>query len=262
MHRLGARFGPTLLCALAAIALLAGTARCHAQGPTLFAAVSMKDVLEEIVRNYAADTGTRVLTAFASSSALARQIEQGAPADLFVSADDAWMDYLAQRDRIDVSTRVVLAANRLVLVAPADRPVAIEIARGLPLAQALGNGRLAIADPAHVPAGRYARAALISLAVWDEVQARLAPADNVRAALNFVARGEAPLGIVYRTDAGEEKRVRVVGVFPAGSHPEIRYPAAVVSASARAQAARRLLEHLRSARAAAVFARHGFLPVR
>lgn len=259
MHRSRARL--TLLYALAAIALLAGAVRCHAQGLTLFAAVSMKDVLEEIARGYSADTGTRVLTAFASSSALARQIEQGAPADVFVSADDAWMDYLAQRNRIDVSTRVVLAGNRLVLIAPADRVVHVEIARGFPVAQALGDGRLALADPAHVPAGCYARAALSSLGVWDEVQARLAPADNVRAALNFVARGEAPLGIVYQTDAAAEKRVQVVGAFPAGSHPPIRYPAAVVSASAHPQAAQRLLAHLRSARAAAVFARHGFLPV-
>jgi molybdate transport system substrate-binding protein len=261
MRRLNANPGHALRYALAALALW-WAAPGHAQNLMLFAAVSMKDVLEEIVRGYDPGPGTRVLSAFAASSALARQIEQGAPADVFVSADQASMDYLAQRRLIDAATRAELAGNRLVLVAPADHAVDMTIEQSFPLAQALGDGRLSIADPAHVPAGRYAHAALVALGVWDSVRARLAPADNVRAALNFVARGEAPLGIVYQTDAAAERRVRVAGVFPAGSHPEIRYPAAVVAASANPQAARRLLAHLRSAQAAAVFARHGFIPIR
>lgn len=239
-------------------ALLCAAAPAPAQHLTLFAAISMKDVLDEIVRGY----GARVLTAYASSSALARQIEQGAPADLFVSADRQWMDYLTQRGRIDAGSVAVLAGNRLVLVAAPGREIDVVIAPAFPLVRALGGDRLAIADPAHVPAGRYARAALSSLGVWDAVRTWLAPADNVRAALNFVARGEAPLGIVYQTDARADERVRVLGVFPRGSHPDIRYPAGLVGASTQREAAQRLLAYLQSERAAAVFERHGFVPAR
>jgi molybdate transport system substrate-binding protein len=242
------------------VALLGAAPAASARDLLLFAAISMKDVLDEIVHACDPGSGVRVLTAYASSSALARQIEQGAPADVYVSADLDWMDHLAKRRLIDASSRIVLASNRLVLVAAADRDIAVDIAPGFPLARLLGGGRLAIANPQHVPAGRYARAALSSLGVWNAVRDQLAPADNVRVALNFVARGEAPLGIVYRTDARAEKRVRIAGVFPEGSHPEIRYPAAVVAASTQPEDARRLLTHLESASAAAAFERYGFLP--
>jgi molybdate transport system substrate-binding protein len=199
--------------------------------------------------------------AYAASSALARQIEAGAPATLFISADQEWMDYLASRDLVDVNTRVDLLSNQLVLIAPDAVPVRLEIGPGFPLAEALGTGRLAVADPSAVPAGRYARAALMALGVWTTVAHRLAPAEHVRAALLFVARGEAPLGIVYATDARAEPRVRVVGVFPPGTHPPIVYPAAVLRAAADATA-RRLLASLSSPSARAIFERHGFQPVR
>lgn len=250
----------TLALMLALSAFVSG--HVQAQNLHLFAAISMKDVLEEIVRGFDPGAGTRVLSAFAASSALARQIEHGAPADVFVSADEAWMDYLAGRKLIVADSRRVLAGNRLVLVAGARRALEVRIEPGFPLAQLLGNGRLALADPAHVPAGRYAQAALSSLGVWQAVSARLAAAENVRAALNFVARGEAPLGIVYRTDATAEPRVRIAGVFPPASHPPIVYSAAVTAKGTHPERARRLLGHLVSAESARVFARYGFTPSR
>jgi molybdate transport system substrate-binding protein len=256
------RFVRDVVAGVLLTALACGSAGAQWQNVHLFAAISMKDVLEEIVRGFDPGPNTRVLSAFAASSALARQIEHGAPADVFVSADEEWMDYLAQRKLIATDTRRVLAGNRLVLVADARRVLEVRIESGFPLAQLLGDGRLAVADPAHVPAGRYARAALTSLGVWPAVSGRLAAADNVRAALNFVARGEAPLGIVYQTDAAREPRVRIAGTFPSGSHPPIAYPAALSAKSARSDAARRLLAHLGSAEATHVFARHGFTPGR
>ena len=194
---------------------------------TVFAAASLTEVLEAAAEAYRSRTGIPVRISFAASSALARQIESGAPADVFISADEAWMDYLAARKLIRTEGRLDIASNTLVLVAPISGSLNLRIAPGFPLARALGpRGRLALADPASVPAGKYAQAALMHLGVWASVADRLIPADNVRTALNFVSLGEAPAGIVYETDARNNNRVRVVDRFPAGSHDPIRYPAA------------------------------------
>lgn len=245
-RRLGAR-------SLAVLALL-GTARAAAAARvTVFAAASLKNALEEIA-------GHGAVLAFASSAALARQIERGAPADVYISANEQWMDYLQRRGRIVTASRVDLLRNRLVLIAPAASRVQAVIAPGFPLARLLGEGRLAMGDPGHVPAGEYARAALESLGVWSAVQRRIAAADNVRAALALVSRREAPLGIVYATDAAIDPGVRVVAEFPAASHPPIVYPAALVAPGAK-RAAARFLASLRGPAARAVFRKHGFVPL-
>jgi molybdate transport system substrate-binding protein len=197
-----------------------------------------------------------VQTSYAASSALARQIENGAPADLFISADLDWMDYLAQRKLVRVDSRVNLVGNDLVLVAPAGRMLTLAIGPGFGLAAALGADRLAVGDPATVPAGRYAKEALTHLGVWSSVANRLAPAENVRAALLLVSRGETPLGIVYRTDALVDNGVAIVGQFPASSHAAIVYPAALTSTSS--PGAEGVLAFLRGAAAQMVFERMGF----
>jgi molybdate transport system substrate-binding protein len=197
-----------------------------------------------------------VRVSYAASSALARQIENGAPADLFISADLEWMDHLAGRQLIRADSRVNLLGNRLVLIAPAGQPVTMKIAPGFGLAAALGRDRLALADPAAVPAGKYARAALTSLGVWDAVAGRIAAAENVRAALRLVSRREAPLGIVYYSDAVADTGVRIVDTFPESAHPAIVYPAALTSTASPAAA--KVLEYLQSNEARAVFAAQGF----
>jgi molybdate transport system substrate-binding protein len=223
---------------------------------TVFAAASLTDVLQEIGAAFRADTGIAVRFSFAASSALARQVEAGAPAHVFVSADAEWMDYLASRGRVDAATRRDVAGNELVLIAPADSTVELSITSGFGLAAALGQGRLAVAEPATVPAGRYAKAALTALGAWESVEARLAPAENVRAALAYVARGEAPLGIVYRTDARVEPKVRVVDSFPAGTYPPIAYPAAALAGAP--EAAAEFVQYLASEGAQDAFRRNGF----
>ena len=229
----------------------------HAETLTVFAAASLKNALDEIVKAFEARSGDKVNVSYAASSALSRQIEQGAPADVFVSADREWMDYLEKRGHVRPASRVDLLRNRLALVAPADAGTALKIGRGFPLAAALGKERLAMADPGAVPAGRYGKAALEKLGVWQAVQAKVAAAADVRAALLLVARGEAPLGIVYATDARVEPRVRVVDVFPEDSHPPIVYPAAL-TANAKLPAADRFLRALREPSARAIFERYGF----
>jgi molybdate transport system substrate-binding protein len=224
---------------------------------TVYAAASLTDVLNDAGAAFERRTGTPVRFSFASSSLLAKQIEAGTRADAFVSADQEWMDYLASRAMLRANTRVNVASNRLVLVAPSDSAVRLKIAPGFPIASALGGGRLALGDPASVPAGRYARTALTNLGVWASVEGRVAAAENVRAALTFVARGEAPLGVVYATDAQAERRVRVVDTFPADTHPPVTYPAAVL-ASATAEAAA-FVTFLTMPEAQAIFARYGFL---
>lgn len=194
---------------------------------------------------------------YAASPALARQIENGAPADVFISADQAWMDYLQKKDLIRTASRVDLLRNRIVLVAPADSAVRLRIEPEFPLAAALGKERLAMADPASVPAGRYGKAALESLGVWKGVEQRIAAAADVRAALLFVARGEAPLGIVYSTDAAVEPKVRIVDTFPESTHPPIVYPAALTAGS-KSSAAGAFLASLRTPPARAVFEKYGF----
>ena len=199
----------------------------------VFAAASLSNVLGDLSTDWQKTSGVTVKLSFAASSVLARQIEAGGKADVFISADQEWMDYLQSRGLIEVPTRRNLVGNRLVLIAPADSKIELKIAPGFPLAAALGAGRLATGDPDTVPVGRYARSALTSLGLWDQVQDRLVRADNVRSAMMFVARGEVPLGIVYTTDALVDQKVRIVDTFPATTHAPITYPAAVVQGARR-----------------------------
>lgn len=223
----------------------------------IFAAASLQTALDELTPAITRATGVTVRTSYAASSALARQIEAGAPADIFVSADSEWMDYLQTRRLVRADSRVSLVGNRLVLIAPASSGrTTLRIATGFPLAQALGTGRLAVADPASVPAGKYARAALTSLGVWDSVATKLAPAENVRVALLLVSRGETPFGVVYATDAAADRGVAVVDNFPESTHPPIVYPAALTSTSSAA--ASQVLGFLRGPAASTTFARQGF----
>lgn len=227
---------------------------------TVFAAASLTNALDEVGKEFTRSTGIPVRCSFAASSMLARQIEAGARAELFVSADQEWMDYLVRRGTVQASSRRNLLGNRLALVAPVESRVQLTIERGFPLAAALGQGRLATGDPDSVPVGRYAMAALTSLGVWDSVVDRLVRAEDVRHALRFVASGEAPLGIVYETDARIEKRVRIVGIFPADTHPPITYPVALTNI-AGADAAR-FVEFIRSDAGRAAFERFGFTVLR
>ena len=222
----------------------------------VFAAASLTDTLEEIGTLYGRDSGKRVVFSFAASMTLARQIELSAGADIFIAADVESMDYLESRGRIARSTRQDLLGNRLVLIAPSSSNVRLAIAPQMRIIEALGGGRLAMADVESVPAGRYGKAALTAMGVWTGLASRLAQGDDVRTALSYVARGEAPLGIVYATDARVEPRVRVVAAFPETSHPPIVYPAALTS-EARPDAAP-FLAYLRGPQARAVFERAGF----
>ena len=224
---------------------------------TVFAAASLSNALDELVKMHQARTGDTARVSYAGSSALARQIETGAPADVFISADLAWMDYLQGKGFINAASRVDLLRNRLALIAPANSRIQLKIAPRFPLRAALGKERLAMADPASVPAGRYAKAALEHFGVWTDIQNRIAAAGDVRAALLLVARGEAPLGVVYTTDATVDPRVRTIDVFPEESHPAIVYPAALLSASGAAAAAR-FMQALREPAARAAFKKHGF----
>ncbi|MEO8812341.1 MAG: molybdate ABC transporter substrate-binding protein [Caulobacteraceae bacterium] len=243
-----------LLASLLALSVPAAAAPLP---PVVFAAASLKNALDDVGKAYAATGAPAPRISYAASSAIARQIEQGAPADIVISADADWMDYLAKRSLIARSSRRTLLSNHLALIAPADSTVRLRIARGMPLAAALDGGRLAVAGP-EVPAGRYARASLTALGVMRGVRDRLASAENVRAALALVARGEAPLGIVYDTDAKVEPKVRIVGLFPDAGHPPIVYPVARVAAS-RNPAAAAFYRFLIGPRAAAIFRGYGFL---
>lgn len=244
------------LLLLACLALASGAA--FAQQVTLFAAASLTNALDEVLAGYAHASGVKARTNYAASSALARQVEQGAPADIFLSADEPWMDYLAERRLVDPATRTSRLSNRLVLVVPSSNPVNVAIAPGFNLAGLLGAGRLSTGDPSNVPVGRYAQQALVKLGVWHIAEPRLARADNVRAAMVLVERGEAPLGIVYATDAAASSRVRVAGTFPPDSHPPISYPFAIIAGRGRPEV-RALFGHLLGAEAAATFRRHGFV---
>ena len=224
-----------LLVAVLCIALgnsWAAAAAAQDNKLVVFAAASLKDALDAVNAAYQRDKGQDTTTSYAASSALARQIEAAAPADIFISADLDWMDYLAKRMLIKPEARFNLLGNTLVLIAPADSTLSLVIGPHFPLARALGDGRLAIADPAGVPAGKYGKTALERLDVWSSVADKLAPAENVRAALFLVARGEAPLGIVYQTDAVADKGVKIIGAFPEDTHPPIIYAVAAVAASA------------------------------
>jgi molybdate transport system substrate-binding protein len=225
----------------------------------VYGAASLTDVLDELGAAFTAQAQVQVKSSLAASSVLAKQIEAGAPADVFFSADLEWMDYLQQRNLLRPGSRHDVVLNRLVLIAPADSKISVKIAPGFGLLKALGDGKLATGDPDSVPVGKYAHAALEKLGVWDSVSSRIVRAENVRSALAFVARGEAPLGIVYRTDALAEKRVRIVDVFPEDTHPPVTYPVALTKgASPEAQ---RFEDFVTSAAAKPIFLKYGFQPL-
>lgn len=237
--------------------LLASVATAAENEVTVFAAASLTGAMQEIGNAYTAGGGQKIKFNFAASSLLARQIEAGAEADIFISADSEWMNYLADRSLIQLASRKDILSNRLVLISAKESMIALKIAPNFPLAQALGDGRLAVADPDSVPAGRYARSALTSLGVWGTVAERLVRAENVRVALTYVARGEAPLGIVYETDAKSEPKVRVVDVFPSDSHLPIVYPAALTKVGTSG-GAKAFLDYTKGAKAADIFRKFGF----
>lgn len=225
---------------------------------SVFAAASLKNALEEIAADWSRETDERVTLTFAASSTIARQVDQGAPADVVFLANEAWMDWLEDRDRLRPGSRGVVTGNRLVLVA--SGPVSLEPVDGFPLAAALGQDRLAMALVDAVPAGIYGKAALTTLGIWSEVAPLVAQTDNARSALALVAAGEAPFGIVYASDAQADARVRIAGHFPEGSHPPIRYPAALNADTTAEVQAEAFLARLHSDAAQQVFARHGFQP--
>jgi molybdate transport system substrate-binding protein len=242
-----------------AMALLAAGAPASAAGtgPLVLGAASLQESLNAAADAWAAKGHARPVISLAASSALAHQIEAGAPADVFISADEKWMDDVAGKGLIRAASRVDLLTNSLVLVAPVDSKVKLKIVKGFPLAQALGDSKLATGTVNAVPAGIYARQALIALGVWDQVSGKIAGTDSVRSALALVKRGEATLGVVYGTDAKAEPGVRVVDVFPAASHDPIRYPAAVLTASTNPDAAG-FSKFLQSGAGKAIFRRFGF----
>jgi molybdate transport system substrate-binding protein len=237
---------------------LPGVVRAQGGGMVVFAAASLKNALDEIAAAWAKDTGKPApRISYAASSALARQMEQGAPADLFISADLDWMDYAAGKNLIRPDSRFNLLGNKIVLIAPRDSRTTTLALTGGDLAKALAGGKLSMGNVDAVPAGKYGKAALEKLGAWTSVKDSIAQAENVRAALLLVARGEAPLGIVYGTDAAAEPGVKVVATFPEDSHPPITYPAALTRESKNADA-KSFLDFLRSAKARAVFEKQGF----
>jgi molybdate transport system substrate-binding protein len=240
-----------------AIALLGSAATAQSQPVLVFAAASLKNALDEIAGQWARETNKQARISYAASSALAKQIEGAAPADIFISADLDWMDYVGQRKLIKPESRANLLGNRIVLIADKDSKAEAKIEPGFPLKTLLGNGRLSMANVASVPAGKYGKASLEALGVWSSVQDRIAQAENVRAALLLVSRGEAPLGIVYRTDAASDPNVRIVGAFPESTHPPIVYPVALIASSANPDAAA-FVAYLRSPGAMASFEKQGF----
>jgi molybdate transport system substrate-binding protein len=247
----------TFVVAFLVAALAAPAARAQDTTITVFVAASMKNAVDDINAAFTRATNIKVTTSYAASSALARQIESGAPADVFASADLEWMDYVAQKKLIKDDTRVNLLGNKLVLIAPKDSAVAnVTIAQGFDLAKLAGDGRIATGDVQSVPVGKYAKAALEKLGAWNAAWSKFAMADNVRAALTLVARNEAVLGIVYETDAKVEPGVKIVAAFPADSHPAIVYPVAGTK-SAKPEAAE-YLAFLKSSAAKAIFDKYGF----
>jgi molybdate transport system substrate-binding protein len=243
--------------AVAALVSFGSMAGAQAKDPVVFAAASLKNALDAINAQWKGEASKQATVSYAASSALAKQIESGAPADIFMSADLDWMDYLAKKDLIKSDTRVTLLGNRIVLIAPKDSPVKVEIGQGFDLAKALGDGRLAMGDTASVPAGKYGKAALEKLGAWAGVEKKVAQAESVRAALLLVSRGEAPLGIVYATDAAADPQVKIVGTFPESSHPPILYPIALTKDSSNPEAAE-FLAYLQSPKAKPLFEKEGF----
>jgi molybdate transport system substrate-binding protein len=249
-----------LLAILGLFAAIAGAPQplVAQEAITVFAAASLRNALDETNAAFSKAAGIKVTASYAASSALVKQIEQGAPADVFISADLRWMDYAAAHKLIKPETRVNLLGNRLVLIAGNDSKLdKIVIAKGFDIAKLAGDGRIAVADVKAVPAGLYAKAALQSLGAWPAAEGKLAMAENVRATLAFVARGETAIGIVYETDAKIEPKVKIVGVFPAGAHPPVTYPMAAVAASKNIHATL-YLTFLQTSAAKAIFEKYGF----
>jgi molybdate transport system substrate-binding protein len=260
MYSLSRRAVALMLLAAATIGLLpsAAPAQDAASKPVLFfAAASLQNALKAIAAQWEKETGKKVTFSFAASSALAKQIESGAPADLFASADLKWMDWAQEKKLVKAETRKKLLGNSLVLIASTDNKEALKIAPNFPLATAIGDSRLATGTPGTVPVGTYAKAAMTALGVWDQVSPKIAATDNVRAALALVAKGEAKYGIVYKTDANAEKAVRVVDTFPANTHEPIVYPFAVTAVSANPDAAA-FLAYLSTPAAVKIFEAEGF----
>jgi molybdate transport system substrate-binding protein len=249
----------TLIAAFVLLVAATGfTAAARADVVVVFAAASLKDALDAINADWQKASGKHATISYAASSALAKQIEAAAPADVFISADLDWMNYVDEKKLIAPGSRHNLLGNSLVLIAPADSNAAVvDIKQDLPLAKMLNGGKLAMADPASVPAGKYGKAALTKLGVWDAVSGSVAAAENVRACLLLVARGEAPYGIVYKTDAAIEPKVKIVGAFPADSVPPIIYPIGQIAASKNSDAGA-LITYLRGPDAAKQFAHYGF----
>jgi molybdate transport system substrate-binding protein len=246
-----------LVFAFLIAALAAAPVRAQDTTLTVFAAASMKNAVDDINAAFTKATGIKVVASYAASSALAKQIEQGAPADVFASADLEWMDYVAGKKLIKPETRTNLLGNKLVLIAPKDSKIGnVAIGQGFDLAKLAGDGRIATGDVKAVPVGKYAKAALEKLGAWSAAESKFAMADNVRAALLLVGRGEAALGIVYETDTKVEPNVKIIGHFPDGSHPPIIYPVAL-TATAKPEAAK-YLAFLRSGTAQVGFERYGF----
>lgn len=247
-----------LLGAAAALVLAFGAGAAKAENVSVFAAASTTNAINEIGELFKAKTGNAITPSYASSSTLAKQVEQGAPAQVFISADLKWVDYLAEKKLINAESRTNLLGNTLVLIAPADSAVkSVQIDKATDLVKLLGDGRLSTGDPDHVPVGLYAKQALETMGQWKGIEPKLARAESVRAALALVERGEAPLGIVYSTDAAVAKKVKVVGTFPESLHDTIVYPVALI-AGKETPAARALLDFLKSNEAKGVFAKYGF----
>jgi molybdate transport system substrate-binding protein len=258
-------FSALLVGAFLAVPASAKDAKPSAMAPaaaqdktlTVFAAASMKNALDDVDNAYTAKTDVKIVASYAASSALAKQIEQGAPADVFMSADTAWMDYVNNKKAINEPTRVNLLGNSIVLIAPKDSKIdKVTIDQGFDLAKLAGDGKVATGDVKAVPVGKYAKAALEKLGAWTAVEPKMAMAENVRAALALVARNEAVLGIVYSTDAKIEPGVKIVGTFPASSHPPIVYPVAATSTAHKGTDD--YLAFLRSSEAKAIFEKYGF----
>ena len=243
--------------AVCTAALLLFAAPARAEDVLIFAAASLKNALDDASEQWSRQTGKKAVISYGPSSALAKQIEAGAPAQMFISADLDWMDYVAERKSIKPETRANLLGNRIVLIAPKDSPASLAIAPGFPLAQTLAGGKLSMANTDSVPAGKYGKAALEKLGVWETVRSSVVQALDVRAALQFVARKEAPLGIVYQTDATAEQSVKVVGTFPEDLHPPIVYPIALTAGASNPDAAA-FLSFLRSPAARPAFEKQGF----
>jgi len=251
------RFKP---CVIGLFLLVCSTTAIASDRPlTVFAAASLRESLDKVEQTWEAGGHAKVVVSYAASSALAKQIEQGAPADVFISADNEWMDYLQDRKLVEPASRFVLVRNALVLIAPANSPLqSLDPGKRAAVLAALGNGRLAVAETSSVPAGKYAKQALEKLGLWNDVAAHLAQGENVRAALEYVARGDTPLGIVYLSDARAEPRVKVLATFAEKTHGKILYPAArTIAADPKPAAA--FLEFLRSKQSVAIFRSAGFV---